>query len=335
MKFLFTADLHLFGYSQDTIKDGLPERLFHIKNVLNEMAQYCITNNISKFVIGGDLFHGKSIIHALAQKVALQFFRQYKDITFYVLDGNHDLSSRGVEYVSALMSLDSEASVVHITEKTVIEDVLFVPYGSSMINDIKQSSSKVLVSHFGLDEGLLNSGISIKADIKLSDLRDKYKLVLLGHYHKPQEIIEEDFSLYYVGSPIQLDWGEKGEEKRFLVVDTETLSVISIPTKNYKKYVEITITNQNQKDAIETAKKEMADGNSVKLIKLENITIEGVPADIVINKVEQDVTNRGITSSMTEEARFEKYLEIHEIKEKEKYMKIARKIAERDVNERN
>jgi len=47
----------------------------------------------------------------------------------------------------------------------------------------------ILISHFGLSEGMLNSGMSIISDIGLKDLRGKYELVLLGHYHKPQEII--------------------------------------------------------------------------------------------------------------------------------------------------
>jgi len=46
MKFLYTADIHLSGYSQDKIVNNLPERLHSINNVLHEMAKYCIDHDI-------------------------------------------------------------------------------------------------------------------------------------------------------------------------------------------------------------------------------------------------------------------------------------------------
>jgi exonuclease SbcD len=39
----------------------------------------------------------------------------------------------------------------------------------------------------------------------------------LGHIHKPQQVSGRD--AHYVGSPIQLDYGEAGEEKSSIVVD--------------------------------------------------------------------------------------------------------------------
>ena len=39
----------------------------------------------------------------------------------------------------------------------------------------------------------------------------------LGHIHKPQQVPGRD--AYYVGSPLQLDYGEAGEEKSSIVVD--------------------------------------------------------------------------------------------------------------------
>ena len=104
MKFIFIADLHLSGYSQDKIVENLPERLNSIKNVLYEIADYAINNNIFTIVIGGDILHGKSIIHALAQSVMLEYFRNYNGkLQFVIIDGNHDLSGKGNDAISALL----------------------------------------------------------------------------------------------------------------------------------------------------------------------------------------------------------------------------------------
>jgi len=335
MKFAFTADIHLSKYGNDKIEDdtNLPERLHSLKMALDHMAEYCVENNIQVMVIGGDILHGKSIIHAIAQNIMIDYFSHWSDmIRFYVIDGNHDLSGKGHQVVSALKPLRNIPSVTWIPfdEVSRIGDILFVPYGPDMVNVIKNTSAKTLISHFGLSEGILNSGISIVSDISLKDLIGKYKLVLLGHYHKPQEIIRDDINLYYVGSPIQLDWGEKNDEKRFLVVDSDILEVKSIPTEGYRKHIELEVTDSNKSEIIKEAKKAKEEGHYVKVVKRETIDL-GIEDDfMVIDKTEKDITDRGITSSMSQDDKFKRFLEIKEIDENEheQYMIKARALVE-------
>ena len=105
MKFAFIADLHLSGYTQDKIQNNLPERLDSIRNAIYHMAKYCIQKKIDTIIIGGDSLHGKSIIYAIAQDVLVNFFTEFKTIKFIVLDGNHDLSGKTKDAISALSSL--------------------------------------------------------------------------------------------------------------------------------------------------------------------------------------------------------------------------------------
>jgi len=336
MKFAFTADIHLSKYGQDKIEDetNLPERLHSLKTVLDNIATYCVENNIRVMVIGGDILHGKSIIHAIAQDLMLDYFWNWRDvIKFYVMDGNHDLSGKGHKVVSALKSLRHVSGVtwVPFDEVLRIGDMLMVPYGPDMVDVIKNASAKTLISHFGLSEGVMNSGISIVSEISLKSLVGKYELVLLGHYHKPQEIIRDDIKLYYVGSPIQLDWGEKNDEKRFLVVDTETLEVESIPTTGYKKHIEFDVTNSNKTEVIELAKEAKEAGHWVKVVKRETIDLGKDNDFMVVDKTERDITNRGITGSMSQDDKFKKFLEIKEIPddEHEQYMVKARELVDK------
>lgn len=43
--------------------------------------------------------------------------------------------------------------------------------------------------------------------------------VALGHIHKPQRLLAASSPAYYAGSPLQMDFGEVGESKGFLLVD--------------------------------------------------------------------------------------------------------------------
>jgi DNA repair exonuclease SbcCD nuclease subunit len=318
MKFAFTADIHLSRYGQDPVDatTGLPERLDSIKNALYSMTEVCHQEKINKVIIGGDILHTKSVIYALAQDMMLQFFEDHLEMQFYVIDGNHDLSSRGVDAISALRALKNVPNVHWVTKKPdKVENILLVPYSIEVVNQVKEGNADILVSHFGLSEGVLNSGISIVSKLSMADLRGKYKLVLLGHYHKPQEIIEDNISMYYVGSPIQLDWGEKGESKRFLIVDSETLEVKEFPTSGYRHFVEVELTSKNKNEAAKLAKEAHDNGHYVKIVQKEKMDVKGFEDFNIVNKTESDVTNRGITSSMTDREKLKKYLEVKEIPE--------------------
>jgi|WetSurSiteA1Bulk_404760.scaffolds.fasta_scaffold00030_22 DNA repair exonuclease SbcCD nuclease subunit len=330
MKFLITADIHLSRYGQDKVEDttNLPERLHSIKNVLYDMGEYCFQNKITDMVIAGDLLHGKSIIYAIAQDVMIDFFSEFKNLNFFVLDGNHDLSGKSENAISALKSIRHIPNVTWISKHPVYhidEPIVFIPYSANIRENVKDSSAKILISHFGLNEGMLNSGISIVSDIKLKDLVGKYELVLLGHYHKPQEISNDSIRLFYTGSPIQLDWGEKNDEKRFLVVDTKTLEVKSVKTTGYKKHIELELTNKSKDEILKIAQEESEKGNYIKILKKEVVDIKDLEKFNVVDKSDRDITNRGITSSMAKEEKLKRFLEIKEIspEETEDYLKYG------------
>lgn len=318
IKFIFTGDIHLSKYSNDRInpESNLPERLNDINMVLYQMANYAVKNNIENIVISGDIFHNKSIIHSLAMNLFLFFIRSYKNLNFIIIDGNHDLSGKGADVVSALSCLDSESNVTRISQPTKIDSIMYIPYTYDMIDVIKNNTGEYLISHFGLNEGVLNSGISVVSDVKLSDLIGRYGTVLLSHYHKSQEILRDDIRLYYVGSLIQLDWGERDDNKRFLVVDTETGEIKSIPTHGYKKHYQIEITTENREEILREARHLKEQGHHVNISKKDKVDTDDIKNEfIIIDKTIRDITNRGITTVMSTEEKLKKYLEIKKISE--------------------
>jgi len=329
MKFVGTADIHLSMYSMDRILKGLPERLFYLKTVLINIAEYTISKNINNIVVAGDVFHTKSIIHSLAQSILLDFINNYTSINFHIIDGNHDMSSKSGEGVSALKCLDNCSNVNMMHDACIIEDILFLPWNpKTMYQSIKESKESYLVSHFGINEAMLNSGISIVSEIKASDLTH-FKKCFLGHYHLPQNL----GNTFIFGSPIQLDWGEKGEKKRFLVVDTDTNTVESVETDGYKKYIEIDLNSNDIKETLnlyDQARELKKQGHEIKF----NVITSGVDVSSIkdefriIDKVEKDITNRGINTAMSKEDILSRYIEIHEIPESKRdlYLRVGKEI---------
>lgn len=325
MKIGFIADLHLSGFVNDMIesKSNLPERLNEKKVALYNAIDDLKARSCKILVIAGDLLHNKSLIYSIAQSVLLDFIRDNTDMEFIVIDGNHDLSSKGKISVSSLKCLDNEPNVIRVksgeTSSAGLKDFLFVPYSISISKDIRDHFSKYLVSHFGLNEAQLNSGSSVVSDISIRDLIGKYEYAFLGHYHRPQEIILKDIKLYYTGSITQSDWSEKHEDKRFLIFDTETKQVESILTRGYRKYFELEIKNENREEVIAYARELKQQGGHVILKKTEDVNTLDISKEfVVVDKVGRDISQRGITMSMSEKDKLERYMEIMKVEEEDR-----------------
>jgi DNA repair exonuclease SbcCD nuclease subunit len=272
MRFLKSGDIHLKAFALIFSFKGIPESLYYNMSALDYMVSYAIKREIDKFIFSGDIFHTKSIIHSLAQAMFLDFVRKNKNIHFYILDGNHDMSSKSGDGVSALKCCDNEENVTTIHESKEIDNIWCVPWNpKTMYQDIKSGSpngAPYLISHFGLNEGKLNSGISIVSDVGLKDLRH-YTKVFLSHYHAAQEIE----NVLYCGSLIQLDWGEKNEEKRFLEIDTDTNTVISVPSVGYKKYCEFQVTKDNVEQVLVQVEQLKKEGHNIKIRKKDDVDL--------------------------------------------------------------
>jgi exonuclease SbcD len=56
----------------------------------------------------------------------------------------------------------------------------------------------------------------------------------LGHIHRPQRVAAALSPTYYAGSPMQLDFGEQGEEKTFVVVEARSRNPARVERVAYK-----------------------------------------------------------------------------------------------------
>jgi hypothetical protein len=204
----------------------------------------------------------------------------------------------------------------------VISNILFVPWNPlCMIEDIKHGKSDYLISHLGLNEAILNSGISLVSDIGLKDLK-QYKKVYLGHYHLPQDA----GNTTYIGSLTHLDGNDKNQEKRFICFDSIKGEEKSIPSRGFKQYIEIDLTKENKDKLKEIIYKLKLNGDHVKLNKMDDVDVSDIVDDFnIVNKVEKDITNRGLNSNMTTSSKIDRYLEIKGIAEenRSKYKNIA------------
>lgn len=318
------GDIHLSGFESDPIgNDGLPKRLGYIIKSLDFIIAEGLKRNIKMYDVLGDVINDKSIIYTTAQDAFKDFLCRHKDCHFTIISGNHDLSATGSTQKSAISVFSEYPNVKCITDKPeVIDNITYIPYTNNFMDEIKLlASNDIMISHLGLNEGTLQSGLSKVDKITLKDI-SKFKLALLGHYHKPQDFGNNKTHVFYGGSLICKDWNDKNESKRVLVYDTETMSVESIPIDcgipQFKEYV--IETPEQKTDILKQAEIARNQGHHVRIRNktAEKITDSTSGGVLVIEQHDIDITNRGVQITQTKEEQLKKYMEIKEIPEGER-----------------
>lgn len=275
MRLIATADWHIHEFSdfskvlsvtwdstsQRFIELEIPEakpmnsRLFNILNGLCDMRDYATNNNITHVINAGDVFHKRGNISVTAfnavHKVLESFHRA--GISMYIIAGNHDQVDASI---SPETSIHTFKDIACIFEKPQILSIAsgmdgvglaFVPYSKDksfvieQIHELKlqlNSKQSILVAHVGITGGRVGSGMYIMNDeYSLDDLEyNKWKYVVLGHYHQPQRLAD---NVIYAGTPVQNSFGDEllddhegGGFNGFYVLDTnEENSMQFVPIK--------------------------------------------------------------------------------------------------------
>ena len=338
MKFIVSADWHLKDWSdKEFTSDGTPRKLQEILDAVDSMCKYAMaTPDIRTLFVPGDVNDTKNIASVNGFTRLQEIMESYPQIRFIISHGNHDAVGNMKER-SAIQLLNGPPNIETYVDTFIEDNIAMIPYSSHVVDDIQEiyerhEDVKILLAHFGLNEGSLSSGISLRTSIRASMLT-RFNLVILGHYHKPQMLIEGNTAIYYVGSPIPLRRDEWEEEKRFLVVDSETFEVESVPTTGYRKYYQFTIDQDTNVEMMSERIQEIKDEghhivvrNTLKDIpeELKNVT-DGVK---ILNEHVDDGQLRGITSMMDTEKQLKEYTVYKEIPETEQseYLEVATEI---------
>lgn len=194
-----------------------------LETVLNKL-DYIATNN-DFVVIPGDLFHTNSNSNYI-------FYRVYKLLMkhqgkFYAIPGNHDLLHNNLDALDKTTigslavtgALNLKFSSFSIGKATfevshVLKDLSKIP--------VDETNSKILIGH-----NYLEMRGTEKESFTREEIRNlNYKLVFLGHDHKPYD---EEFlgnsTLIRMGSLTRIDTQGYNKERKifYYQVDSETL----------------------------------------------------------------------------------------------------------------
>lgn len=263
-KALLFSDLHIH-----THKDRV-DRLQNCIDVLNWIFEEAAKNNCDYIFFLGDLFHERAKIDVKNYLKTFEVFmnhmiRDAADRDVYLLIGNHDMYHNERWDINSIKPL-SAIPRVHIMEKPqqiVLGNrkIDWMPHTDNPVkelNELKEingGAGDILLGHMSVHGALLNLCFGTKADVIVEYDNDMvpvdesvfkdWKMTFLGHYHGAQQINNK---VEYVGSPLQLTFGEAFQDKHVIVLDLETLEKTYIKNNFSPKHLVVTpndIRDQN------------------------------------------------------------------------------------------
>lgn len=245
MKILIFSDIHIHPHKKSA------ERLDHCLEALDWVFSTARKKKIRNVVFLGDLFHDRQKIDVLTYQRTFEIFEKHlskDDLNVHLLLGNHDLwhyQKADVSSVNPFRSLKGITVVATPCVKKISDDddsffFAFLPYTHNPIEDLKKvekewqskvspEQTKVLGGHISVDGAVWNSRYNTMSDVVIEhdgdmirvgpEIFENWDQVFLGHYHAEQNLNDK---VEYVGSPLQLSFGEAFQKKHIIVFDTET-----------------------------------------------------------------------------------------------------------------
>lgn len=224
------SDLHAHNHTAfaSTLGNGRNSRLQDILDVIEYAGKVAEEYAVDGFCFLGDVFHNRTRVDTDVYSATFLAFQQLcKKVPWKAfIVGNHDQHTK-VGDIHALEPFKSFAYVVDGCEVLHWGDVKIAACAfnsdPTVVKAFGQECGKVdlFLFHQGLKEATVGAfDVYVRAELSVSDLPTQTATYCLGgHYHKHQWVKD---NVAYIGSPLQLDFGERTEVKGFLLVDTDS-----------------------------------------------------------------------------------------------------------------
>jgi DNA repair exonuclease SbcCD nuclease subunit len=287
IRFYLSADYHLrLTNSCGFMIDGVNSRLSDELKILSEMVNNAISHQINGFIIAGDIFDkinpSEKLRKIFLRTVIIPLIKA--KITVFILMGNHDTNFDVVSFETEaeLANVLLEDSIVFITEPKIIDfgdcSIYFVPFGFDI--PVNNEGCQVIIGHHAIKGTETGVGvITRKGSVEVeTSAFQHFQLAFFGHHHKPQQ--------YYIGSPIRWDFGERLDDKRYLLLeaDNKEFKVTSIPIED-RRFVQLVFT---EKDYGKEITSEMVANAVVKLVfEGESLWVKSIDVNAIKRQCEK------------------------------------------------
>jgi DNA repair exonuclease SbcCD nuclease subunit len=243
-----------------------------------------IENNIKDIIIAGDIFHNRHEIGVSTLHAAYKFFDTLKDFNIVAITGNHDCFYKDKSDVNSVSILtNNNVEVFQELRKLDINNKSFVfcPWGTS-VRDIPRCD--VIVGHFEITNFKMNHHKICDHGLETENLLDKAPLVISGHFHyREHRKYSNGKSILYLGSPHELDFGDRDQIKGVSILDTRTLEIEFIENTISPKHIKILLSKLLSSEIGDVGK--VISGNIINITVDTKISTQNL--DLLLTKLSQ------------------------------------------------
>lgn len=243
MKILHFADVHLGMTNFGTIDNatGLHARILEFLDALDCIVDAVRMSDPDLVLFAGDAFRTRSPNPTLVTHFASRIVKMAEVCPVVMVVGNHDRQRGGAEKKHSISSLDMMKAVNQVV---VVDDIRYIQIAGCNLyclpwtyelsyDDIDsqfcaaydegdESLPDICVAHCTV-EGATTGSYGFTADFGKNLVLPKeffhgLDYVSLGHIHKYQ-VLDDDPLIVYSGSIERVDWGERKDDKGFVIAD--------------------------------------------------------------------------------------------------------------------
>lgn len=299
MSVLLFSDLHIHPHKKKE------ERREDCLKVLDWVFDVAKENSISNILFGGDLFHDRYKIDVPTYQRTFETLKNRLDgkIKLWLLLGNHDMWFNDDTSISSVFPLASLPGIRIISkpEQIVIDGVAwdFIPFTHNPLVSLETlidqpETADYALGHIALHgaklHGTTMSDVVIEHDNDMkiidSSVFKRYKQVFLGHYHGEQRIDNVE----YIGSPLELSFGECYQEKHLIVFDHHKNEKTYIVNKFSPKHLIVKQENVHKTDLNNNFVQVYVDGiSSTELVELRNNLLKNKLGSLEIKQERKEI----------------------------------------------
>ena len=238
-KIAIISDLHFGKKKNSEIMLESQSKFFY-----NQLFPYLRTNDIKDIIVLGDIFDSRDLINVKIMNEVYKLFTN--DFQFHVIVGNHDLYHTNSNDITSLKFLHKFSNVLLYSDIIEInfwgKKILFVPW---IIDDIEFSKS---IDSYSSDYVMCHADINgfYMTKEKVSDNQslspssfDNFSKIFSGHFHSYQSKLFNNTLITYIGSPYQLNRGDIGDKRGFIILDTNSNTFEFIENNKSSKFIKL------------------------------------------------------------------------------------------------
>lgn len=201
------------------------------------------SKGIKNVLFCGDFFHNRSSLDLTTLQTGSKIIEKLKDFNLVMIAGNHDSYYKNNASINSLVPFKNKKNIFVIDESPVVLDngICLCPWGTELT---QIPNCKILFGHFEIQNFKMNHFKVCDHGLGSESVLDKADLVISGHFHlREHRKYPNGKSILYLGSPYEMDFGERGQNKGIHFLDPKTLDIEFLENTLSPKHIKIKVSD--------------------------------------------------------------------------------------------